>query len=429
MLLINSGSWRRKTRMSKLKIAVVGLVDVTWGGAHSAQELALNEFISSVEKNDEIYIYEKGWVDLQKSVETKTVVLRDLDYTRQENSAKANHNILRKILWFAFRRISALKFFSKIFSLIQGRRLWLIQKRIKPVHYGIEQKLLDLDIQLVYFMSHPHHQKDFSQLPYFSTLWDTGHRDLPNFPEVSAKREFEIREEALGASFKKSLAIFVESNELKSKLVRFYGVSEESIFVNKFAPTKSLSTSELSKEEYVLYPAQFWPHKNHIVLFEAISNIRARGDSCRRLILTGRDKGNLAFLLKKIAEFDIDKYVEIKGFLCQDELTDLYRGAAVLAMPSLLGPTNLPPLEAMLFGVPVFVSQEGSFEINHLSGVTVLDGWNSRDWEKVFLFNQSLPEVDSSQINSELLSRQKVNIANYRHNLIRARKSLQRFSG
>ena len=66
--------------MSKLKIAVVGLVDVSWGGAHSAQELALNEFISSVEKNYEIYIYEKGWVDLQKSVETKTVVLRDLDY-------------------------------------------------------------------------------------------------------------------------------------------------------------------------------------------------------------------------------------------------------------------------------------------------------------------------------------------------------------
>lgn len=415
--------------MSKLKIAVVGLVDVSWGGAHSAQELALNEFISSVEKNDEIYIYEKGWVDLQKSVETKTVVLRDLDYTRQENSAKAHHNILRKGLWFAFRRISALKFFSKIFSLLQGRRLWLIQKRIKPVHYGIEQKLLDLDIQLVYFMSHPHHQKDFSQLPYFSTLWDTGHRDLPNFPEVSAKREFEIREEALGASFKKSLAIFVESNELKTKLVRFYGVSEDSIFVNKFAPTKSSSTSELPKGDYVLYPAQFWPHKNHIVLFEAISNIRARGDSCRRLILTGRDKGNLAFLLKKIAEFDIEKYVEIKGFLSQDELLALYRGAAALAMPSLLGPTNLPPLEAILFGVPVFVSQEGSYEINHLSGVAVLDGWDSRDWEKVFLFNQSLPEVDSSQINTELLSRQKVNIANYRYNLNRARKSLERFSG
>ena len=98
-------------------------------------------------------------------------------------------------------------------------------------------------------------------------------------------------------------------------------------------------------------------------------------------------------------------------------------------MPSLLGPTNLPPLEAILFGVPVFVSQEGSYEINHLSGVAVLDGWDSRDWEKVFLFNQSLPEVDSSQINTELLSRQKVNIANYRYNLNRARKSLERFSG
>jgi glycosyltransferase involved in cell wall biosynthesis len=413
--------------MSKLKIAVVGLVDVSWGGAHSAQELALNEFISSVEKNDEIYIYEKGWVDLQKSVETKTVVLRDLDYTRQENSAKANHNILRKGLWFAFRRISALKFFSKIFSLLQGRRLWLIQKRIKPIHYGIEQKLLDLDIQLVYFMSHPHHQKDFSQLPYFSTLWDTGHRDLPNFPEVSAKREFEIREEALGASFKKSVAIFVESEELKNKLVKFYGVSEKSIFVNKFAPTEGSSNSEFLKSDYVLYPAQFWPHKNHIVLFEAISNIVARGDSCRKLILTGRDKGNLAFLLKKISEFKIQEYVEIQGFLTKDELTALYRRAAVLAMPSLLGPTNLPPLEALQYEVPVFVSEEGGYEINHLSGVTLLDGWDSQAWEKVFLIDHLLPEVDISQINSEFQFRRESNIFNYKQSLNNVRKSLQRF--
>jgi glycosyltransferase involved in cell wall biosynthesis len=51
-----------------------------------------------------------------------------------------------------------------------------------------------------------------------------------------------------------------------------------------------------------------------------------------------------------------------KGFVDNDWVDYLYRTCSVLAMPSLLGPTNLPPLEALLHGKCVVVSDVHYFK-------------------------------------------------------------------
>ena len=109
-------------------------------------------------------------------------------------------------------------------------------------------------------------------------------------------------------------------------------------------------------------------HKNHTTLLKAMAVLRSRGVSIQ-LVLTGAEMGAGATIAKEIVELGIKDLVVDKGFVDNDSVDQLYRTCSVLAMPSLLGPTNLPPLEALLHGKPVVVSDAHCF--NSLEGYPV----------------------------------------------------------
>ena len=44
------------------------------------------------------------------------------------------------------------------------------------------------------------------------------------------------------------------------------------------------------------------------------------------------------------------------GYIDQSDLSWLYQNCAVFVMASFCGPTNIPPLEALYFGVPIVIS-------------------------------------------------------------------------
>jgi glycosyltransferase involved in cell wall biosynthesis len=106
------------------------------------------------------------------------------------------------------------------------------------------------------------------------------------------------------------------------------------------------------ERDYLFYPAQFWPHKNHITLLAAFAKLREKGRT-ERLVLCGSDRGGRAKIDAAIAAYGLADQVSILGFVESSELAALYRGAAALVMPSYFGPTNLPPLEAWAVGTPV----------------------------------------------------------------------------
>ena len=57
-----------------------------------------------------------------------------------------------------------------------------------------------------------------------------------------------------------------------------------------------------------------------------------------------------------VAALDLDYYVELLGWVAEDDLADLYRGASVYVFPSLFEGFGLPVLEAMARGCPVIAS-------------------------------------------------------------------------
>lgn len=106
---------------------------------------------------------------------------------------------------------------------------------------------------------------------------------------------------------------------------------------------------------FLLYPAQYWPHKNHATLLRAMRALKELGDDFD-LVCVGSDKGVLEHVRRLEREFGVGDRVHHLGFVSTDELVGLYRQAFALVYLSWFGPENLPPLEAFALGCPAVCS-------------------------------------------------------------------------
>lgn len=228
-----------------------------------------------------------------------------------------------------------------------------------------ERALIRDGIDVVHFTSTSKRHLLLHQLPFIITIFDGCHRDAPEFPEVRTFGEFERREILFRLASTKAVAVIVNASELIDDLCRRYAMAREraicipfspSTYVSRSAPDAAADAAVLAKYRldpgYLFYPAQFWPHKNHVTLLAALALLRERGIT-ERLVLcgsnrSGRDKIDLA-----IRTHGLSDQISIIGFVESAELGALYRGASALVMPTYFGPTNLPPLEAWAVGTPV----------------------------------------------------------------------------
>ncbi|MCC9624255.1 glycosyltransferase family 4 protein [Thalassospira sp. MA62] len=285
----------------------------------------------------------------------------------------------RGIEAYLFANGGLTRFFDTIGSLMP--RSENILKTIRQL--GLRNLGQDLDLRLerhgidiAFFNAATTTALRLSRHPYVFTIWDLCHRDHPEFPEVSANREFERREQVLKAALPKSVAVIADSEIGADKIAQWYGVDRPRVHVIPFLPsvgvrTYAQGTRTSSPEtvrakynlpdDYVFYPAQMWAHKNHRYLFEGIAELKSRFGLTIAAALSGGDKGNLDYLRKCARDLGIEDQVFFLGFVDDDEIPALYDGARALVMPSYFGPTNLPPLEAALLGCPVIYGDQPSF--------------------------------------------------------------------
>jgi Glycosyl transferases group 1 len=106
-------------------------------------------------------------------------------------------------------------------------------------------------------------------------------------------------------------------------------------------------------DDFLFYPAQFWPHKNHINLLFGLDELRRKHDLHPKLVLTGSDRGNRTHVHNLVSELHLTEQVFDLGFVSRENLTSLYATARAMVYPSFFGPDNLPPLEAFASACPV----------------------------------------------------------------------------
>lgn len=208
-------------------------------------------------------------------------------------------------------------------------------------------------------------------LPYAMPVHDLQHRLQPHFPEVSARGEWERREYVYRNAARTARALLVDSEVGKEDLLHLYsdfGIEEERIFVLPFLAPRSVSLAVgpvrdlLARlpDSFLFYPAQFWPHKNHLRLIEAIGQLKSDGLEVA-LVLTGSTSGSLRQktfreVKDRAKELGIDKQIRWLGYVRDYELTALYKHAVALVFPTFFGPTNIPIIEAWHAGCPVVTS-------------------------------------------------------------------------
>lgn len=232
-----------------------------------------------------------------------------------------------------------------------------------------EDFLIKKDIDLVYFISPSRFALDLDKLNFIFTIWDLCHRDNVEFPEIKLKGEFDNRELRINFAAKRAISILVDSDYGKYNLSKKYNIDEKRICVIPFEPLLDIKENKefpfsqdfIKKKysiqyKYIFYPAQFWPHKNHIYILKAIYILGQVYNIKLNIIFSGGDKGNKENVRKFAKKIGIHDQLIFTGFISNKELISLYKYSIALVMPTFFGPTNIPPLEAFKIGVPVIYS-------------------------------------------------------------------------
>lgn len=238
-----------------------------------------------------------------------------------------------------------------------------ILKMLKLEKTRFEKFLLSNKFDFVYFLSPNPSALAIFNIPMLNTVWDLGHRHYPEFEEFSFDGRFQKREYFYKNVLNRSAHVIVDGEMTKSELISFYGVQASRItplgLFPRIDPHKC--DSSCSQEEFVFYPAQFWSHKNHETLISAFAKILPEHPRLK-LYFSGSDKGNLIRIKTIVDEYGLTYSVKFLGFVSTEKMSHFYSHARFVAFPSMLGYTNLPPLESLLLGTPVLASDVHSYD-------------------------------------------------------------------
>ena len=279
--------------------------------------------------------------------------------------------------------------------------------QVTYIHW-LKQAVQDLGIEIMWFVAPGYIEVD---IPYIFTVWDLQHRLQPWFPEVSANGVWRRRENMYATAIPRALAVIIGAEAGKEEIVHFYRVPPERVKLIPFpTPKFALSASKDSGKEvlakyripegYLFYPAQFWPHKNHVGLLLAVNLLREKHDLVLPVVFVGSDKGNLQYVRRRMDELNLSNQVHFLGFVPQEDLVGLYRHAFALTYLTFFGPENLPPLEAFALGCPVIASNVSGAQEQLGDAALLVD---PRDEEQIALAVKSL--YDDPALRQTLVQR------------------------
>ena len=270
----------------------------------------------------------------------------------------------------------SLNFFDNLISYLQKKIFNVKIKKIFNFFFGIsklEKILLKNNIDIVHFNTVSKLALHLEKICYGVTYWDSNHLEHPEFPESHINNRFEDREIYYNSILKKSTYVISDCDESVSNLIKRYNIIPNKILKIYSLPSvevKNFNDNNFEKnwnlikqkyklcDKYIFYPAQLWPHKNHIFILKGLQLLKDKYNIKINVVFTGRDAyGNKKYLKKISKNFNIEDQIIFTGLVDNKEIPYLYKSSIALVMPTYCGPTNLPPIEAFFLETPVIYSE------------------------------------------------------------------------
>jgi glycosyltransferase involved in cell wall biosynthesis len=260
-------------------------------------------------------------------------------------------------------------------GMIQRHRVTAVNPDVIRSRPDMTPKFLHSGVELVLYPV-PQSASFEVGIPYVMAIHDLQHRLQPEFPEVSANGEWEWREYLFRNAARYARLLLADSEVGKEDILRFYGpygVTPDRIKVLPFLPAcyLGLDVSESERQRvrrsyklpdrYFFYPAQFWPHKNHLRIIQALGLLEERHHMKIPVVFCGSHSGgirerNFNEIMSLASGLGLEKDIQYLGYVPDEDMSGVYAAAVALVMPTFFGPTNIPILEAWAFGCPVLTS-------------------------------------------------------------------------
>lgn len=206
-------------------------------------------------------------------------------------------------------------------------------------------------------------------IPTVCTIYDLQHKTYPQFFDAA---EVAHRDHIFASACRRATAITAISDYSRDSAITHGNLDPTRIrtihlrMAQRIAPGARQDKGVLNRlcltpQQYLLYPANFWKHKNHEMLLTAF------GMACQsglapgvKLVCTGAPGARRDWLISASHAMSLGDRVLFPGYLPNDELAVLMANCRGVVFPSLYEGFGLPVIEAMAAGVPVACSNTAS---------------------------------------------------------------------
>ena len=211
----------------------------------------------------------------------------------------------------------------------------------------------------------PYQSYTQTAIPSVFNPHDFQHVHLPDFFD---EQERQRRDALYTEACRKASAVVVASRFVKEDVIRCCGVPAENVEVIWWgSPSRAYAEPSAEQLEwarkicpddrpFAVYPAQTWPHKNHLRLLEALASLRDQEGLHVPLVCTGAATKHFDAVRRRVSDLDLQSQVVFTGRVDESALMALYRTARMMIVPTLFEAISFPIFEAFAEKLPVACS-------------------------------------------------------------------------
>lgn len=194
-------------------------------------------------------------------------------------------------------------------------------------------------------------------IPIFTTIHDVVFLDVPG---LTGKAGLLARKWFYQRAYNKSKVVFTVSNFSKERIEHHLNTKNIQTIVTYNAIPQWFSENvdkNRQKEDFILFVGNIKRHKGLHTLLPAFQKAMQKGFNCKLKIVGNADNfrsqdNTIWNEIKKLPEDS----VEFTGRISDEELKHLYSSAKLLIQPSLYEGFGMPPMEALISGTNVVIS-------------------------------------------------------------------------
>jgi glycosyltransferase involved in cell wall biosynthesis len=187
------------------------------------------------------------------------------------------------------------------------------------------------------------------------------------YPEFFTVQDLYVHDLHVAGSTRLADRVVTHTDFSRSTIVKHHRLAPEKVIVVPLSADESYYHVEQARpmdrsvpDEFVFYPANFWKHKNHDLLLQALSVLQKEKGLRIHVVFTGFEQTNGYPLSAKAKEYGLLAQCHMLGHVAVEEMAWLYRRARMLVFPSLFEGFGIPLVEAMTVGCPVVAADATS---------------------------------------------------------------------